>query len=103
RYALTSAFLTKYYSGADKSNTASVEKPLATITTHDRFGVVSAFVEKTYSGGYRGAGSAATEPLGSITTKDHNRLVTAFIARQFGTSTGQKVDEPLRTITGVDK
>lgn len=103
RYALASAFLTKYYSGAEKNNTVSVEKPLATITTHDRFGVVSAFVEKTYSGGYRGAGSAATEPLGSITTHDHNRLVTAFIARQFGTSTGQKVDEPLRTITGVDK
>ena len=42
-FGLVSAFLVKYYSGCE--NIQSVDRPLDTITTRERFGLVSVFIE----------------------------------------------------------
>lgn len=71
RYALVTAFITKFY----KTGTGqSVDEPLHTITTSPgHFGLVSAFLVKYYGGEEQG--QAIDRPLDTITTKDRFGLV----------------------------
>ncbi len=54
---------------------------------------------KSYGGNYCGSGSAANAPLDTVTAKDHNSLVTAHIMTMRKKMDGQKMDEPLTTIS----
>ena len=54
---------------------------------------------KNYAGGYKGAESAADAPLGTVTSKDHNSLVTVHIMTMRNNMDGQRVDEPLSTVS----
>lgn len=65
RYALVTAFITKYY----KSGTGqTLFEPIHTITTSPgHFALVSAFLVKYYG---QGTGQPVTAPIGTITTKD---------------------------------
>ena len=77
----------------------SVDEPLMTVDTSPRYAISVAHIMKNYGGGYKGAGSAADAPLGTVTAKDHNSLVTAHIMTFRRNMDGQKIDEPLSTVS----
>lgn len=104
RYALTTAFMKKYYSG--EGQVADIESPLPTITTKERFGLATATMVQIGYGENKNQKPRALDinkPLGTIVSTNKHGLVTAFIERQFGTSTGHKMNEPLGTVTSVNK
>lgn len=76
-----------------------IDEPIMTVDTSNRYALSCAHIMKNYAGGYTGAGSAADEPLDTVTAKDHNSLVTAHIMTLRNNMDGQKVDEPLTTIS----
>lgn len=93
------------YHSETKGSTArgqTVNEPIQTIDTANRYGLTTAFLTKYY-GGDKQNGADIQSPLPTATTKDRFGVVSAFIERQFGTSTGHKVTEPLATVTGVNK
>ena len=96
RYGLSVAYLTEYF---QNGRPLDVSSPLHTSTTKDRECLCIAHMEKFFSGGYTGNGSDANTPLGTVTAVDHNGLVETFISKFYKTGTGQKLDEPLHTVT----
>lgn len=64
--------------------------------------LVAAFLAKHY-GGNETPGSSLERPFDTITCKDHHALVAAFLTKFYGTGTGQRVDEPLGTVTTKDR
>jgi DNA (cytosine-5)-methyltransferase 1 len=74
-------------------------EPLMTVDTSPRYALSVAHIMKNYGGGYTGAGSAADAPLDTVTAKDHNELVTAHILTLRNHMDGQRIDEPLGTIS----
>lgn len=96
RYGLSVAYLTEYF---QNGRPLDVNSPLHTSTTKDRECLCIAHMEKFFSGGYTGNGSDANTPLGTVTAVDHNGLVETFISKFYKTGTGQKLDEPLHTVT----
>jgi len=98
-HCLIAPFLSQYHSYDDSARGQELSRPLLTLDTSNRYALVSAFMAKHYGGNYEGAGTHLREPLSTVTTKDHNALVTAFVSKFYKTGIGQKVDEPLHTIT----
>lgn len=96
RYGLSVAYLAEYF---QNGRPLDVNSPLHTSTTKDRECLCIAHMEKFFSGGYTGNGSDANTPLGTVTAVDHNGLVETFIYKFYKTGTGQKLDEPLHTVT----
>lgn len=96
RYGLSVAYLAEYF---QNGRPLDVKSPLHTSTTKDRECLCMAHMEKFFGGGYTGNGSDANTPLGTVTAVDHNGLVETFISKFYKTGTGQKLDEPLHTIT----
>lgn len=96
RYGLSVAYLAEYF---QNGRPLDVKSPLHTSTTKDRECLCIAHMEKFFSGGYTGNGSDANTPLGTVTAVDHNGLVETFISKFYKTGTGQKLDEPLHTVT----
>ena len=96
RYGLSVAYLAEYF---QNGRPLDVNSPLHTSTTKDRECLCIAHMEKFFSGGYTGNGSDANTPLGTVTAVDHNGLVETFISKFYKTGTGQKLDEPLHTVT----
>lgn len=71
RYALVTAFITKFYKTGIGQG---MEEPLHTITTSPgHFGLVSAFLVKYYG---QGVGQQADIPIGTIVTKDRFALTS---------------------------
>lgn len=97
-------FIQHYYTHQSKETRASsLDEPLATIPTANRFGLVAAFLAKHYGGNYTGAGIPMDEPLHTITVKDHHSLVQAFLMKYYGSDIGQSLHDPLHTITTKDR
>ena len=96
RYGRSVAYLAEYF---QNGRPLDVNSPLHTSTTKDRECLCIAHMEKFFSGGYTGNGSDANTPLGTVTAVDHNGLVETFISKFYKTGTGQKLDEPLHTVT----
>lgn len=103
RHFLVAPTLIQYHgeTNANEARGQTVDKPIKTVDTANRYALTTAFMTRYYSGG--GQATDIKTPLPTITTKDRFGFVTAFIERQYGTSTGHKVDEPLATVTGVNK
>lgn len=101
RFGLVAPMLIQYHSERKETEHRgqTVEEPIKTVDTSNRYGVAAAFLAKNYGGGYTGAGSGADEPVHTITAKDHNSIVTAHIMTLRNHMDGQKIDEPLGTIT----
>lgn len=71
--------ITAYYGNGYNS---SVNEPIGTVTTKDRFAIVKIQSMMTYNS--PGLNTAITEPCGTVTTKDRFSLITAkFIANQY--------------------
>ncbi|MEH7342737.1 DNA cytosine methyltransferase [Bacillus sp. JJ1532] len=97
-------FIQHYYTHqGEETRASSLDEPLATIPTANRFGLVTAFLAKHYGGNYSGAGISLEEPLHTITMKDHHALVTAFLIKYYGSDIGQSLLDPLHTITTKDR
>ncbi len=76
-----------------------IEKPVMTVDTSNRYGLATAFIAKHFGGNYAGSGSDADDPLHTVTTQDHNSLVTAHIMTLRNNMDGQRMDEPLYTVS----
>lgn len=77
RYAVSAAYLTKYYCGEE--NYQSAESPLHTVTTKDKEGVTLAWLGKWYN---TCTGQQAGEPLHTVTTSaGHFGVITAKLSQ----------------------
>ncbi|PEH53436.1 DNA cytosine methyltransferase [Yersinia kristensenii] len=79
----------------------AVDEPSGTITAGGggKSRLVSAFLAKHFGGNYTGSGADLNQPAHTVTTVDHHALVTSNLIKMRGTNTGQKVTEPLQTVT----
>lgn len=96
-------FLIQYHSETKEGDARgqTVDEPIQTIDTSNRYGLVSVFITKFYK---TGTGQEVTEPLHTITTSPgHFGLVSVFLLKYYGQGCGQTVDEPLATITTKDR
>lgn len=83
----------------DEVRGQELNEPLMTVNTSPRYALSVAHIMKNYGGNYQGAGSGADKPLGTVTAHDHNSLVTAHIMTLRNNIDGQKMDEPLTTVS----
>lgn len=92
--------LIQYHSETSKSEVRgqSVDEPIMTVDSSNRYGLVSAFVHKYFGGGYKSAGSGVNAPLPTVTSVDHNSLCTAHIIQMNNHMTGNDMREPVNTI-----
>lgn len=76
---------------------SSLEEPLRTQTTFNRFGLVVPSIIKHFGGA---TGSKITRPLPTITSRNiQNQLLMTYLTRPFGQGTGRPIDVPVPTIT----
>lgn len=101
KHYLIAPQLIQYHSetAEDEVRGQSLTDPLMTVDTSPRYALSCAHIMKNYGGGYTGAGSSAEAPLDTVTAKDHNSLVTAHIMTLRNNMDGQKIDEPLTTVS----
>lgn len=92
-----SPFIVKVNHAYDQFRGQGLDEPLQTMTSKLGSALVTPYV--TY-GQHGGRNRDVTYPLHTVTAskKDTNMIVTPIIDRQFGTSTGASVDEPLGTV-----
>lgn len=97
-------FLIQYHSETTSADVRgqTVNEPLKTIDTSNRYALVSVFITKFYK---TGTGQVVTEPLHTITTSPgHFGMVSVFLIKYYGSGfNGQSVDDPLHTITTKDR
>jgi DNA (cytosine-5)-methyltransferase 1 len=100
---MVAAFLTQYHSYDDSARGQTMNRPLLTQDTSNRYGLVTSHLIKL-----RGTcqdGQSVTEPMPTITAGGlHVGEVRAFLLKYYGsTDNGQQLDEPLHTITTKDR
>lgn len=78
-------FLTQYHSYDDTPRGQTMDRPILTLDTSNRYGLVAAFLAKHYGGGLH---------LGEVRT---------FLMAYYGTSVGSNCTEPLHTVTTRDR
>ncbi|WP_315674456.1 DNA cytosine methyltransferase [Clostridium sp. 19966] len=96
---IASSFLIQYHGETKKEHVRgqSLNEPIKTIDTSNRYGLVTAFITKFYK---TGVGQSVKDPIHTITTSaGHFGLVSAFLIKYYGSGTGQTVDEPIGTIS----
>jgi DNA (cytosine-5)-methyltransferase 1 len=103
RYALTCAFLSKYFGGGYNGPGANVSNPLPTVTGIDHNAVVTSHLIAMYG---TSTGSSVKQPLPTITAiGQHIGEVRAFLIKYYGGdgNVGQSINKPLDTITSHDR
>lgn len=98
RYGLSSAFLTKYFSGENQAG-ADIQKPLPTVTAIDHNALVAVNISSRFGNGEDGRGREIDKPLPTVTGEDHNQLMATHLVTMRNNMIGQSVNEPLSTIT----
>lgn len=101
KHYIVAPSLIQYHSETanDEVRGQALNEPLMTVDTSPRYALSVAHIMKNYGGNYSGAGSGADKPLDTITAHDHNSLVTAHIMTLRNNMDGQKMDEPLTTVS----
>jgi DNA (cytosine-5)-methyltransferase 1 len=101
-HLLVTPFLTSYHSETKHNEVRglSVNEPIHTLDTSNRFGLVTAFISTQFKSSI---GHGADKPLATVTTVNKNALVTAFLLKYYGADIGQDCNEPLHTITTKDR
>ncbi len=101
KHYIVAPSLIQYHSETtnDEVRGQELNEPLMTVDTSPRYALSVAHIMKNYGGNYRGAGSGADKPLDTVTAHDHNSLVTAHIMTLRNNMDGQKMDEPLTTVS----
>lgn len=104
KFFLCTPYLIQYHSETAKNDVRgqTVDEPLQTIDTSNRYGLASVFITKFYKSG---TGQEVTEPLHTITTSPgHFGLVSAFLTKYYGSGGNVVgVNEPLPTITTLER
>lgn len=94
-------FIQHYYTHqGSETRASSLDEPIATIPTANRFGLVTAFIAQHYKASI---GHILQQPLGAVTTVNKASLVTAFLTKYYGSDVGQPLTEPLHTVTTRDR
>jgi len=99
---LVTPFLAQYHSyESNRARGQTLNRPLLTLDTSNRYALVSAFISKFYK---TGIGQGVNEPLHTITTSPgHFAEVRAFLTQYYGTGTGSKLSDPLPTVVSRDR
>ncbi|MCV0428347.1 MAG: DNA cytosine methyltransferase [Roseibium sp.] len=85
--------------GGDQFRGQSIKEPMSTLTaSRDGFGLVMPYVSYAQQGG---GNRSSKVPLHTLcaSQKDQNCVVAPFLKRDFGQSTGQRVDSAAPTVT----
>lgn len=100
---LVAATLIQYHSetNLDEVRGQSIENPIMTVDSSNRYGLVTSFLSKFYK---TGVGQDEREPLHTVTTSaGHFGEVRAFLIKYYGDATGQDIEQPLDTVTTKDR
>lgn len=103
-HCLISPTLIQYHSETSKDGVRgqTIEDPIMTADSSNRYGLVTSFLHKYYDGGYKGAGESVENPLPTVTAWDHNSVVTANLIQMNNHCDGKDIRLPLPTITAGD-
>lgn len=96
---MVTAFLTQYHSYDDSARGQTMDRPLLTQDTSNRYGLVAAHVVRHFG---ESIGNDADAPIGTITAGGGGKsgLVTSHLVKLRGTcQDGQPITEPMPTIT----
>ncbi len=94
RFALVTAFLSKYYTGVVGSK---LDSPVPTVTAIDHNALVATHLTKFYG---TNTGSDMRKPMPTITGQgQHIGEVRAFLVKYYGTNIGQELKNPMHTVT----
>ena len=101
---LISPTLIQYHSETSKDGVRgqTIEDPIMTVDSSNRYGLVTSFLHKYYDGGYKGAGETVENPLPTVTAWDHNSVVTVNLIQMNNHCDGKDIRQPLPTITAGD-
>lgn len=101
---LISPTLIQYHSETSKDGVRgqTIEDPIMTVDSSNRYGLVTSFLHKYYDGGYKGAGETVENPLPTVTAWDHNSVVTANLIQMNNHCDGKDIRQTLPTITAGD-
>jgi DNA (cytosine-5)-methyltransferase 1 len=103
RYGLIAAFLSKYFAGGYTGAGAEVTKPTPTVTAIDHNAIVTSHLLQLNN---HCDGRAMDKPIPTIVAgPGHWGEVRTFLTTYYGNGDdiGQRLDEPLRTITAKDR
>ena len=99
RYGISSAFLSKYFSGENQAG-ADLQAPMPTVTAIDHNALLAVNISSRFGNGEDGRGRSLEEPLPTVTSEDHNQLMGSYLIKYYsGEEQYQKVENPLHTIT----
>lgn len=99
RYGISSAFLSKYYSG-EKQAGADVQEPMPTVTAIDHNALVGVCLSSRYGDGSDGRGQELDKPMTTVTGTNHSHLLAVNLIKYYsGEEQAQSVNAPLHTIT----
>lgn len=101
---LISPTLIQYHSETSKDEVRgqSIEDPIMTVDSSNRYGLVTSFLHKYYDGGYTGAGDSLTNLLPTVTSWDHNSMCAVNLIQMNNHCDGRNVKDPIPTITAGD-
>jgi DNA (cytosine-5)-methyltransferase 1 len=99
-HCLVTPFLSQYHSyESDGARGQTMDRPLLTQDTSNRYALTVAFMQKYFAGGYKGPGASMDNPLPTVTAVDHNALTCAFLTKFYKTGIGADARAPMPTIT----
>lgn len=103
-HCLISPTLIQYHSETSKDGVRgqTIEDPIMTVDSSNRYGLAASFLQKYYDGGYKGAGDTLENPLPTVTAWDHNSVVTANLIQMNNHCDGRDLRDPIPTITAGD-
>lgn len=101
---LISPTLIQYHSETAKGEVRgqTIEDPIMTVDSSNRYGLVTSFIQKYYGGNYQGNGSNIKEPLHTITTLERNAMCAVNLIQMNNHCDGRDIREPIPTITAGD-
>lgn len=80
----------------------TIEEPIMTVDSSNRYGLVTSFIQKYYGGNYKGNGDTLEKPLPTVTQIDHNSLCAVNLIQMNNHCDGRDVTKPIPTITAGD-
>lgn len=98
---VTAPIIDKAYGGNYSGHGSNMNEPVHTITTVDHNRIVSPLLIQYHSETSRSGvrGQAVSEPIMTLDTSNRYGMVAAFLTKFYKSGTGQKMDEPIHTIT----
>lgn len=104
KYALFEPFIKEYHGGDGcERRVRSVEDPLPTQDTSNRFALAEPFIFKINHGQNTHRAYSIDEPLRTVTSVDAWGLAQPFIVKFYGNGVAQSIDDPLHTVTTKDR